>query len=78
MTISLENGKIVTYDHLADPLERNPLDDPSRSEEVKALFGILQDWVRAQNALAGSGEEAKPAEIDQETIEELRSLGYID
>jgi arylsulfatase A-like enzyme len=75
---SLEGGEMEVYDYIADPLEQVQLDDASRDEEVKALFLILQEWIRAQILLAAAEDGIEPAEIDQETIEELRSLGYIE
>lgn len=75
---SLEHGEMEVYDYHADPLERAQLDDPSRDEEVKALFLVLQEWITEQLGLAAGGEGIEPARIDQETLEELRSLGYIE
>ncbi len=74
----LESGEPVVFDYHADPLEQNPLDDPSREAEIEELAAILRDWTEVQLRLAAAGEGLEPAEIDHETIEELRSLGYID
>jgi arylsulfatase A-like enzyme len=75
---SLEHGEMEVYDYHADPLEQQPLDDPSRDEEVKALYLVLQEWIKEQIRLAAGHEGIDAAEIDQETIDELRSLGYIE
>jgi arylsulfatase A-like enzyme len=75
---SLEYGEIEVYDYLADPLEETQLADPSRDDEVQGLVLILQEWIREQIRLAAGHEGIEPAKIDQETIDELRSLGYIE
>ncbi len=75
---SLEHGEFEVYDYHADPLELNQLDDPSRAEEIEELKQILKDWMMEQIYLAAGEEGMKPAEIDQETIDQLRSLGYIE
>jgi arylsulfatase A-like enzyme len=75
---ALDGSERVVYDYRADPMERTPLDDPSRAEEVDELYRILMDWSLAQIQLAMRGEGAAPATIDQQTIDELRSLGYLE
>jgi arylsulfatase A-like enzyme len=75
---SLEHGEVEVYDYRADPMEQSQLDDPSRAGEVRDLFTLLQEWSRTQILLSERQGGTERAEIDLETIEQLRALGYID
>ena len=58
------------YDHRSDPNEENPIqDDPTRTKEM------LAEMLRRMNR---EGISAAPTiDLDDETIEHLRSLGYL-
>lgn len=63
------------YDHRADPLNRNDLaaDQPERVREIAAL---LEDW--QQHALAERLDDASmEGTLDDQELERLRSLGYL-
>jgi arylsulfatase A-like enzyme len=70
----LWNGRIVIYDLKNDPLEtRNVFGDlklpRSVKNQIKYIAGEIESLLKAGKAEA--------AEVDRETLEKLRSLGYI-
>jgi arylsulfatase len=64
-----EHYHLRFYDMEADPGERHPLEDG----EGAALLELLQAWPGRQ-PIDGEGE----IELDPETLENLRSLGYLE
>jgi arylsulfatase A-like enzyme len=66
-------GNHALYDLEEDPGERNDLSriDPARTTEAIALL----DKVLA--SLPSPGEAGPPTTLDEETLRELRSLGYV-
>lgn len=73
--IQREDGQEMAYDLDRDPCELDPRPpDP-------ALRGALEAWRRAQEAGAADFARAHgvpaPATLDEETVRELRALGYV-
>lgn len=67
-----EDGSVLLYDLVADPMEtRNVADE--RSDDVAQLKGFLRDWQHSLRRLPSTSEQ-----LDDETIEGLRGLGYLD
>lgn len=74
-TVTQETGSSVVglYDTRADPVERTTLSDPELGAELEAAFWeIYAESVRRREDL---GVTTTP--LTEETIEKLRSLGYI-
>jgi len=65
------SGKREMYDLSKDPAERHNLYRPGEPVSVK-LEALLTAWIRS----AGQREQA-PVKLSPETIEQLRSLGYV-
>ncbi len=60
----------LLYDLEASPEEAQPADIAANAEIVAALSSRISDFRTGASA-------ARPTELDEETLEELRSLGYI-
>jgi arylsulfatase A-like enzyme len=56
-----------------DHEEQEPLDDPEKLDEMRVLMGEILEAYRTLETPMDM-----PEEIDVETMEKLRSLGYID
>ncbi len=65
------NGKLVVtlFDTAADPEERHPLGPSERREE---MLSRLLGWLEAP-----AGASGDQLQLDSETLDELRALGYI-
>lgn len=61
------------YDGIADPLEQHPLDDNSLATSLRA--GLVSVWKRARESRV-EGEEVT-GQVKDETLERLKSLGYL-
>ena len=68
-----KTGATELYNLLEDPLELNDLSE-REPDRIEVLTRRLDDW-RRRLAVSAPGEEAAP--VDEETLEQLRSLGYI-
>jgi arylsulfatase A-like enzyme len=70
--LNVEIGTVELYDLAADPGEQVDL-STRRPEDAARLAAFAAEW------LAGcTGAGAGDAELDDETVERLRSLGYVD
>ncbi len=65
--------KQLLYDLTADPKEQNPLDLKVHPESVRLKQLLDSFYKRAVGKMLGS----KSVEIDQETLERLKTLGYV-
>ncbi len=65
--------KQLLYDLTADPKEQNPLDLKTHPESVSLKQLLDSFYKRAEGKMLGS----KSVEIDQETLERLKTLGYV-
>ena len=63
------------FDLEQDPSELQSFD--SQSPEVERCRGILERWLEARRAVRPA-EEGQGAPTDEEALEKLRALGYID
>ena len=75
LILTRQNSSAELYDLAADPLEQADLAD-ARPPELEAMIGLQQGWEErvAHSTFARSGEAAP---LDEETLEQLRRLGYI-
>ncbi len=62
------------FDWRNDPSEANPMTDLDAMQSLQAGFDELNAW----SARLGAERASTPFEMDEETMEELRALGYID
>jgi arylsulfatase A-like enzyme len=68
----VESGALRLFDLERDPLARSDL-ARERSAEAQRLAALLEALVAA----AGQAAEIEEAELDDETLESLRALGYV-
>lgn len=71
------DGQHALYDVLADPDETRNLID-ARPDAARELHEKLLAWWQAQPAYVRPVEDTPPQPFDRETIDRLRSLGYLD
>ena len=72
-TANSRDRKLFRYRH--DPLEQTDVSQ-RMGPETRQLLGYIQSWRTAVSQLQFEGGEAE--ELDPETLEQLRTLGYID
>jgi arylsulfatase A-like enzyme len=74
MVLNLDPERAELYDLSADPLERNNIasEHPKR---LQVLNARLQDW--RERVEGASYDPEKQEEMDQETLDQLKGLGYI-
>jgi hypothetical protein len=63
------------HDIFEDPEERDP--DRSR-RDLRRSFRRIVDEHRARNETIREGLDSHESELDPETLERLRALGYVD
>ncbi len=75
LIIDYQHDTAELYDLAADPREQNPLDRP---DEVAALRALIdeQNELNRSHPLHSEGD-ARQLELDDETIEALRAVGYV-
>jgi arylsulfatase A-like enzyme len=73
---NLEPGTMELYDLAADPGERSNLAE-SRSERVRELMASVRTWYAACREQASAHGPRRTEELDADTLEEIRSLGYV-
>ncbi len=73
---TLRDQTVELYRYRTDPDEQVNLADESPAE-VERLRGLLERWQAMVSATVLEPTEETPAELDPETLEELRALGYI-
>jgi arylsulfatase A-like enzyme len=73
LLLDTETGTAELYAYEVDPLEQvdRAADEPDR---VEVLRRRQEDW---EKALAGAALGREQAPMDEETLEQLRSLGYV-
>lgn len=69
----MRDGSMQVYDLSSDPLEKQNLVD-SNDGSVMQLKRVVQDWVAEHGESALSSQD----DADNETLELLRSMGYIE
>ena len=75
--VSDVDGERGLYDLRVDPLELEDVAD-SRPEEVARLQVLLDERIAQQKIRRGLTGEKGVGEIDESTLEDLRSLGYVE
>jgi arylsulfatase A-like enzyme len=65
---------VRAFDWRNDPSETNPITDPDAVSSLQAGFDELNAW----SARLGAHRISAPFEMDDDTMRELRALGYID
>jgi arylsulfatase A-like enzyme len=75
LILTRKNSSAELYDLVDDPLEQDDLAG-DRPPELEAMIGLQKGWEErvARSTYATSGEAAP---LDEETLEQLRRLGYI-
>ena len=73
LEIDLSTGQVRVYDLESDPSEKTDL-----SQSEKGVTRRLEERLRSILEAARSDEAPEEVELDEETLEELRSLGYIE
>ncbi len=68
--------KVELYDRVADRSERHDI-SAQHPREVEAMIATLAEWIEAQNKVRSIVGHAGQSQLDQQTIEQLRSLGYL-
>ncbi len=72
------DGKHELYDLSRDPAEeRNLVDRPEMAEEVRRLTGLLERLYGRNLRGAVTGPAPAEEDLDEQTREELRALGYV-
>ncbi len=67
-----DQGRVELYDLSSDPHERTDV-STERPQDVERLSNALDTWLRSRETARTLGE----VEMDEETLEELRALGYL-
>ena len=72
-----EVGTFELYDLADDPAESENLSvkEAERTEQMRAF---AQSWLRMHQAYAPTANQAVKGSIDAETLEQLKTLGYVD
>ncbi len=75
---SLDGETFEAYDYPRDPLEQAAIPYREWSAELPVLFRDLRDWSEHQLlAAAGQGQSTRSMTLDEETLRQLRALGYL-
>jgi arylsulfatase A-like enzyme len=69
-------GRAEVYDLARDPREMEPLEDAEA--DVEGARRALAAWARAGEAARSQGAGPVHSELERETREQLRALGYVD
>lgn len=76
---SLAQGELEAYAFRRDPLEQRPLRGSELTRGARAADAALREWIDLQARLARAAPEAGAgAEPSEDTIHELRKLGYVE
>jgi hypothetical protein len=73
---SLETGEVELYDYHADPLEQTPLDGEEYENVRNCLLQRVLDWSKEQIA-SRTPDGTVPLALDEDALDELKALGYI-
>lgn len=68
--------KVELYDRVADRNERHDV-AAEHPREVEERVSTLAQWIEAQNKIRSFIGHAGRSQLDQQTLERLRSLGYL-
>ncbi len=68
--------KVELYDRVADRGERHDV-SAQHSHEVEEMIATLAQWIDGQNKVRGIIGHTGTSRLDQQTLERLRSLGYL-
>ena len=69
-------GQRECFDRQRDPMELRPLAEEPAA--CKRLATALEEWVRELDNLAAGAEEGATVALDEEEVEALRTLGYLN
>jgi arylsulfatase A-like enzyme len=69
-------NRVELYDRLKDRSEKNNV-VASHPREVEQFVGEVGKWIDAQNKVRVVLGHGAPSQLDQQTIQQLRSLGYL-
>jgi arylsulfatase A-like enzyme len=76
MVMSKDDGATAVFDLAADPLELNDLSE-QQGDRAAVLQRHLEAWEKMVAAVSLDPELRSEEELDDETLEQLKSLGYI-
>ncbi len=68
--------KVELYDRMVDLTELHDLSS-QHTKDVEAMIGTLIQWIEAKNKLREIVGHAGRTQLDQQTLNQLRSLGYL-
>jgi arylsulfatase A-like enzyme len=68
--------KVELYDRVADRSERHDI-SAQHPQEVEERVAALAQWIEAQNKVRSIIGHSGQSQLDQQTLERLRSLGYL-
>ncbi len=68
--------KVELYDRLNDRAEQHDV-AAQHSDDVESDIAALSDWIQVQNKLRSIIGHTGTSQLDQRTIDQLRSLGYL-
>ncbi|MCH8242015.1 MAG: sulfatase [Planctomycetes bacterium] len=72
-----EKNRWALFDVQADPTEMHPL-GPDHGGNMAALRTLLEQYERDMRAVATRKGKPRPADLNEEELKRLESLGYID
>lgn len=73
----LHNNNKFLFNMEADPNEEDNLIN-EKSEKVQELQTLLEDWIKEGEELNEQLSQNKDLDIDSETSEQLKQLGYVN
>jgi choline-sulfatase len=68
--------KVELYDRVADRCERHDI-SAQHPAEVEGMVSTLSQWIESQNKVRSIIGHAGRSQLDEQTLERLRSLGYL-
>ncbi len=77
LIVDNRTGTFAYFDLAKDPGERNPIVEPGR-HEVVTMTRLVSAMKKKYDRLGKKLGDAEEAQVDEQTTEELRSLGYLD
>ena len=74
---NVEPGTFELYDLGSDPFERSNVSG-QRGALADSLRGFAEAWLASGGAGMQDRPATAPGELDEETLDNLRSLGYVE
>ncbi|RPJ48434.1 MAG: hypothetical protein EHM19_02050 [Candidatus Latescibacterota bacterium] len=72
-----ERDKMALFDLAADPAEKREISAEQR-EEAGRMAAVLLEWFRGILARTGGSLSGEPVDMEEEVVEQLRALGYVE